>query len=158
MNNIDKKIFYFLLNHNPKATAKIQGGQNNPNLVGNVEFYKLPNGTMVVADIDNLPKTQTNIFAFHIHEGQSCDDNFSQTGGHLNPNGAPHPAHQGDMPPLFSNNGSAWQAFFTDRFEIDDIIGKTVVIHENVDDFTSQPAGNSGQKIACGEIKKFKHW
>ena len=155
MNNIDKKIFHFLLNHNPHAIAKVRGGENNMELSGLVEFYKLPNGVMVVADIDNLPKSQTNIFAFHIHEGSSCDDNFNKTGGHLNPDNSPHPRHMGDLPPLFSSDGNAWQAFFTNKFNIYDIVGKTVVIHDGYDDFTSQPAGNSGQKIACGEIKKF---
>ena len=41
------------------------------------------------------------------------------------------------------------------RFRIDEIIGKTIIIHSSTDDFTSQPSGNSGSKIACGEIKLY---
>ena len=40
------------------------------------------------------------------------------------------------------------------RFTVEEIVGKTVIIHSNADDFTTQPSGNSGEKIACGIIKK----
>jgi len=40
----------------------------------------------------------------------------------------------------------------TDKFTVEEIIGKTIIIHNMPDDFTSQPAGNAGQKIACGII------
>ena len=72
---------------------------------------------------------------------------------HYNPKDCPHPYHAGDMPPLFGNNGEAFMAFMTDRFTVEEIIGKTVIIHSNPDDFTTQPGGNSGEKIACGKIK-----
>lgn len=75
-------------------------------------------------------------------------------GGHFNPGGMAHPFHAGDMPPLLSNQGYAWTAFFDRRFTIEDIIGKTVIIHTGADDFTSQPSGNSGNQLACGEIRR----
>ena len=105
--------------------------------------------------MEGLPKTKNNIFAFHIHEGETCDNNFQDTGGHYNPFEEKHPNHVGDMPPLFSNNGDAWQIFFTQRFNIKEIIGRVIVIHEDVDDFKTQPSGDSGQKIACGKIVKY---
>lgn len=43
---------------------------------------------------------------------------------------------------------------FINKFTVKDIIGKVVIIHEMPDDFTTQPSGNSGTKIACGEIEK----
>ena len=46
-------------------------------------------------------------------------------------------------------------SFFTNRFSISEIIGKTIIIHSGVDDFSSQPSGNSGQKIACGIIQVY---
>lgn len=55
---------------------------------------------------------------------------------------------------LFSNNGFAWMAIFTERFTIDEIIGKSVIVHDSSDDFMSQPAGNSGKRIGCGEITR----
>ena len=44
----------------------------------------------------------------------------------------------------------------TDKFKIEDIIGKTVIIHDMPDDFKTQPSGNSGKKIACGIIENSK--
>lgn len=41
---------------------------------------------------------------------------------------------------------------YTDRFYVDEIIGKTVIVHEDPDDFHTQPSGNAGKKIACGVI------
>ena len=46
----------------------------------------------------------------------------------------------------------AYMCVYTDRFTISEIIGRTVIIHNMLDDFTSQPSGNAGEKIACGEI------
>lgn len=146
--------FEYLSTLKPNARAEIKGGKDYPEIEGSVLFFNLGEGVVVMADIGNLPKTETNIFAFHIHEGERCDDNFSITGGHFNPTNQPHPNHAGDMPPLFSNNGNAWLAFFTQRFNLDEIINRTVVIHDSADDFSTQPAGNSGEKIACGTITK----
>lgn len=146
--------FKYLSNMQPSLMAEIAGNADNSEINGVVQFFSLSGGIVVLADLENLPRTETNIFAFHIHEGNSCENNFELTGGHFNPTNQPHPNHAGDMPPLFSNNGSAWLAFYTERFNLDEINGKTVVIHNEPDDFTSQPSGNSGEKIACGVIKK----
>ena len=64
----------------------------------------------------------------------------------------PHGNHSGDFPVLFSNNGYARMSFFTDKFKPEDIINRSVIIHQNPDDYRSQPAGNSGKRIACGVI------
>ena len=151
---INKEILKFLIKNKPSAYAVIKGDETSK-ISGLVEFYSVPRGVIVMADIEGLPKTKTNIFAFHVHEGEDCGDNFQNTGGHYNPSSSEHPMHAGDMPPLFSNDGDAWQIFFTQRFDIKEILGRVVVIHENVDDFKSQPSGDSGQKIACGVIKKY---
>lgn len=142
----------------PAAVAQVQGGDAAPELTGTVSFFPSGTNTMVIADIQNLPQNnkpcQSGIFGFHIHEGISCEgEEFSNTKGHFNPKNCPHPYHAGDIPPLFQCNNRAFMAFLTDRFQIKDIIGKTVVIHSNPDDFTTQPSGNSGNKIACGVIK-----
>ena len=62
--------------------------------------------------------------------------------------------HAGDMPPLFGTDRFAFSAFLTDRFSAEEGIGKTVIIHDSPDDFTTQPSGNSGVKIACGVIRR----
>ena len=137
------------------AVANIRGNAQYPLLRGSVRFLPRREGTLVVAQIRGLPETATGFFGFHIHEGASCGGvDFSGTGGHFNPTGSPHPGHAGDLPPLLRVGGKAFLAVLTDRFCPEDVIGKTVVLHAAPDDFTSQPAGNAGQKIACGEIHR----
>ena len=58
----------------------------------------------------------------------------------------------GDLPPLLSDKGTAWMMVYTTRFFPEEVVGKTVVIHDMPDDFRTQPSGNSGEKIACGQI------
>lgn len=79
---------------------------------------------------------------------------FPNTGNHYDPGNVPHPEHAGDLPPLLSNNGYSWMSFYTSRVNVEDIIGKSLVIHSMRDDFTTQPSGNSGDKIGCGVIER----
>lgn len=137
----------------PAAIARVAGGNSAPCLYGTVKFYSMGKNVLVVADVRGMPPSQTGIFGMHIHVGESCTGaDFSDTQGHLNPGQRPHPEHAGDLPPLFSCGGSGFLAVLTDRFRICDVIGKTVVIHADPDDFHSQPAGDAGMKIACGVI------
>lgn len=145
----------------PEATARISGNPEYPHISGTVYFLQTPMGVLVAAEVENLPheagECTEKIFGFHIHRGSKCSGNdkdpFANTLGHYDPHICPHPKHAGDMPPLFGNKGYAFQVFLTDRFTVKEVIGKTVIIHSMPDDFTSQPSGNAGQKIACGEIK-----
>lgn len=145
----------------PTAAAVIKGSSAYPQVNGTVNFYQTSRGVIVSAEVSGLPSPEDGcenpVFAFHIHASGSCtgttEDPFADAGPHYNPHDCPHPQHAGDMPPLFGNRGFALLIFFTDRFCVRDIIGRTVIIHSGPDDFTSQPAGNAGKKIACGEIK-----
>lgn len=143
----------------PEAAAWVTGNTANPRLSGLVKFYQTTyGGVLVEAEIFNLPNIEThgssNFYAFHIHEFGNCSDNFQKAGGHFNPTNAAHPNHAGDMPPLMGNQGYAWTTFYDKRFTIDEIIGKSVIIHAGRDDFTSQPSGDSGPMIGCGEIRR----
>ncbi len=139
-----------------EASSYIKGGPDVPDLFGEVRFYQKHEGVLVVVNISNLPQNNSSgFFALHIHEGKACSgDNFSNTGNHYNPAGAPHPNHAGDLPPLISCGGYAYMAVMTNRFRVQDIIGHTIVIHSGPDDFKSQPSGNAGIKIACGIIRR----
>ncbi|UOO37635.1 superoxide dismutase family protein [Oscillospiraceae bacterium CM] len=146
----------------PDAKADIRGSSAYSDIVGTVGFYQTKDGVLVSAEVMGLPHggdlCAGGVFAFHIHEGTACagnsEDAFADAKGHFNPQGCKHPYHAGDMPPLFEDNGRAFLVFLTGRFTVEDIIGRTVVIHASPDDFTSQPAGNAGKKIACGVIRK----
>lgn len=138
----------------PTAVAYVGGGADVPRLFGTVKFYQMRGYVIVEAEICGLPsERKSGFFGFHIHDGSSCSgEDFSATGSHYDPHGEAHPLHAGDLPPLLSSGGCAYMAVATDRFRVSDIIGKTVVIHSSPDDFTTQPAGNAGKKIACGKI------
>ena len=88
--------------------------------------------------------------------GTSCtgnqEDEFADAKTHFNPTQCPHPFHSGDLPPLLENNGYAYMSVLVNKFRLSDIIGKVIIIHDMPDDFTTQPSGNSGTKIACGKI------
>ena len=130
----------------PGAVAWVRGLENN--VLGSVRFYETPFGVLVRAEMDGLP-SPSGIYAFHIHENADCEN----PGTHFNPGNQAHPYHAGDLPPLFSANGRAFSVFLTDRFALRQIIGKTVIIHSMPDDFTTQPSGNPGKILACGEIQ-----
>ena len=160
-----KKQFDYreLLATEPKAIAQVYGNSGFPEINGAVRFYQTEYGVLVVAEILGLPVVKErcgkDIFAFHIHGGDSCSgnlsDEFADAGTHYNPDGCLHPYHVGDMPPLLATDRLAFLAFITDRFTVDEIVGKTVIIHESPDDFMTQPSGNAGMKIACGEINYY---
>ena len=141
----------------PSAIARIHGGDVYPSIYGTVSFFPIREGIIISASIRGLPTKDdgscSNFFALHIHEGTSCTgSDFSDTGAHFDLHSAAHPHHTGDLPPLFASHGRAYAEFWTDRFRISDILGRTIVLHENADDLRTQPSGNAGKKIACGKI------
>lgn len=120
-----------------------------------VRFFQRTNGVIVEAEVTGLPRTETGFFAFHIHDGTNCEgDGFPNAGSHFNPGRTRHPGHAGDLPPLLADHGSAYMKVLTGRFHVGEVIGKTVIIHAEPDDFCSQPSGNAGSKIACGIITR----
>ena len=142
------------------AKAHIRGSKKYPNIDGFVYFREVKNGVILTAKIKGLPqskdKCKGRFFGFHIHNGISCTGNstdpFADAGSHYTVNNCPHPYHTGDLPPLLENNGFAYMNVFINKFSLDDIIGKVIIIHDMPDDFKTQPSGNSCEKIACGKI------
>lgn len=155
----------------PRAFARVRGGSLRPEITGTVWFLTAPEGgTYVAAEIKGLPpyspaspsRPPIGPFGFHIHEGSCCvvgdvNNPFLSAGPHYNPDGQPHGNHAGDLPNLFGMDGTAVMIFFTNRFKPADVVGKTVIIHESPDDGTTQPSGNSGRRLACGEILEFRN-
>ena len=149
-----------------RAIAEIRGSNLAPDLRGYVIFTDVPYGTEVFVEISGLPnympaqegRDPIGPHGFHIHEHGTCEiddpnDPFQAAGEHWNPDNQPHGNHAGDFPVLFSNNGYTRMSFFTDRFSVQEVIGKTIMIHENPDDYRTQPAGDSGKRLGCGVIQ-----
>ena len=145
----------------PQAVAYIAGSEQYKSIRGIAEFFSVRGGVLVYTEVYGLPHSTAcpSIFAYHIHEGGKCqgnqEDAFADALAHYNPSGLPHPCHAGDLPPLLGNYGFAWSAVFTSRFDIEEIMGRTVIVHSHPDDFKTQPSGDSGSKIACGVIERF---
>jgi len=122
----------------------------------------------------NLHNVAPGVHGFHIHEKGDCSppDTFVNAGGHLNPDGHPHGfkvdhgPEDGDMPNINVDvNGQLKEEMMNPRVTLDandtsrrgqllDADGFSIVIHAQPDDYMSQPAGNSGARIACGAILK----
>lgn len=141
----------------PALLGTISGGVGHSGINGTAAVFWLPQAVYFEAQVYGLPPSE--VFGFHIHDGLVCgaaQDGFAEAGAHLSlcPDGtwcARHPYHAGDLPPLFSDeDGTAVMGVYLDRVTVSDISGRAVVIHGGRDDFTTQPAGNSGIRIACG--------
>lgn len=177
--NVSNNYFYgnlrqtigggFLPFNNSTAVAQIIGGPLRPQIRGTVLFRDVQGGTQVFVSVNGLPpyrpargnEPPIGPHGFHIHEFGNCmtgdsQNPFNAAGGHWNPDNQPHGNHAGDFPVLFSNNGAARMTFFTNRFSVKDIIGKSVIIHMNPDDYRTQPAGASGKRLACGVIREYR--
>jgi|EndMetStandDraft_5_1072996.scaffolds.fasta_scaffold16334_1 superoxide dismutase, Cu-Zn family len=121
-------------------------------------------GVRVTASFTGL---QMGEHGFHIHEKGDCSaPDGASAGGHFNPATKPHAArdaaerHTGDLGNLKADPYGMARANFVDTVLALDgpnsIVGKAVIIHQNADDFTTQPTGNAGGRLACGviELKK----
>lgn len=151
------------------AIAHIQGGPPAPGIRGTVYFTEAPGGSWVSVNLSGLPPYRPAVgmddpigpHGFHIHENGTCaigdpNDPFLPAGQHWNPDCQPHGNHAGDFPVVFSNHGQAMMAFYTDRFQPSDVIGKSVLLHLNPNDYRTQPAGDSGKRVACGVIEPYR--
>lgn len=146
-----------------RASAELKATQGN-GVSGTLMLTPEQGGVHVTGSIRGLmPNTQ---HGFHVHEKGDCSaPDASSAGAHYNPAGQPHgnPAdaarHLGDMPNVQSDaKGVAKVDLIVSGVTLrtgqaDDIVGKSVVVHEEVDDYKTQPSGNSGDRIACGVIK-----
>jgi Cu-Zn family superoxide dismutase len=127
---------------------------------GIVTFTKVIEGIKVVADIEELSPGK---HGFHIHEYGDCSaPDGTSAGGHFNPDNMPHGAptdlerHVGDLGNLEADaEGKAHYERIDNLISfsgLHSIIGHAVIIHAGEDDFTTQPTGNAGTRVACGVI------
>jgi Cu-Zn family superoxide dismutase len=143
------------------AVADLQAAAGNP-VSGSVTFTQHGDRVIVVADVRGLPPNTTH--GFHIHEKGDCSAaDFMSAGGHFNPGGHPHAGpgtsarHAGDLGNLEADaNGRAYKRITVDNITLgsgaNSVIGKAVIVHEKMDDLTTQPSGAAGSRIACGVI------
>jgi superoxide dismutase, Cu-Zn family len=143
-----------------KAIAILYPTEGNK-VSGTVTFTEVEDGVRVRAEITGL--TPGN-HGFHVHEFGDCSAaDASSAGAHFNPTEQPHAApdaearHVGDMGNVEADAAGAAELNYVDhnlsltRDKLS-IIGRSVVVHAKADDLKSQPAGDSGARVACGVI------
>ncbi len=147
----------------PKASAELMS-KSNSKVTGSVQFVQMMKGVQVSGTVSGLKPNQEH--GFHVHEKGDCSsaDGLS-TGGHFNPDAKKHGNHDhsaehhaGDMPNLKADaNGVANFKVVLNGLTVDSgangVKGRAVIVHANPDDYTSQPVGNAGGRLACGVIQ-----
>ena len=131
---------------------------------GTVNFSQDGNVMQIDIQVDNLaPNT---FHGLHIHSNGDCRaPDASSAGGHFNPHGSSHGGRQsesrhiGDLGNIQADvwgsaNVSIQVTGISLGKEINNIIGRAVIVHAKADDLRSQPSGNAGPRIACGLISK----
>lgn len=142
------------------AQATIEG-EPGSGIHGTVTFIQEGDDVKVVADISGA---SPGLHGIHIHEHGDCGgEGFAAAGGHFNPTGAPHscppiePRHAGDLGNIeIGDDGKGHLELTTDALSVTpgdkSVVGRSIVLHADKDDCESQPAGDSGARIACGVI------
>jgi Cu-Zn family superoxide dismutase len=145
------------------ATAELKNAAGA--VVGQATLTETPHGVLIRTTLTNIP---AGVHAFHIHAVGVCEPPFTSAGGHFNPAGKQHGLrnamgmHAGDMPNIevpaskqltFEKlaTGVTLGAGANSLFDAD---GSALMIHDHADDYSSDPAGDAGPRIACGVIVK----
>ena len=149
------------LKSKPKHFEAVLAPTAGNSVAGTIEVTAVSDGVQLQGRLTGLEPGSTH--GFHIHEHGDCSaPDAMSAGGHFNPNGQPHgpqtgPHHAGDMPALKADdNGVAKAAFILRGVTVsagpDSVLGKALIVHKDPDDYTTQPTGNSGARIACGVV------
>lgn len=144
----------------PSATTTLKPTQGNK-AAGTVTFTQQGDKVRVVANVSGLTP---GLHGFHVHEKGDCSaPDAISAGGHFNPHGKAHgdiqgERHAGDLGNLSAGaDGNARLDIAVDGLSVSpgaahSVVGRAVVVHANPDDLKSQPAGNSGPRVACGVV------
>jgi superoxide dismutase, Cu-Zn family len=131
--------------------------------VGKAELTDTPGGVLIRLDLTGIPPGD---HAFHVHAVGKCDaPDFKSAGPHFNPDETKHGLmndqgpHAGDMPNLHvPESGKLVVEVLNESVSLDaerallDKDGSALVIHAKADDYQTDPAGNAGDRIACGVV------
>jgi superoxide dismutase, Cu-Zn family len=149
----------------PPVQASAQLMDRNGKTVGTATFREAAGGVIVNVEVNGL---SAGLHAVHVHAVGKCEGPaFTSAGGHFNPlqrkHGlkSPDGPHAGDLPNMYvAKDGSGRFEALTDNMTLKtgdpssvfDSDGSALVIHAGVDDYTTDPTGNAGDRAACGVI------
>lgn len=146
-------------------TARAEMRDREGRALGIMTLQQTPLGVLISGDLTGLP---SGVHAIHLHDVGRCEAPFTSAGGHFNPTQRAHGFrsqagyHAGDLPNFQAPSTGAVRV---DHYSRDvtlgtgptsllDVDGSSIVVHASPDDYTSDPAGNSGDRIACGVIRR----
>ena len=147
----------------PSAIVVLSSTQNN-SVHGVATFVR--DGGAVLVNVNMAGFKPNSTHGVHIHENGDCTArDGSSAGGHFNPTSSDHgspsgrPRHSGDLGNITADaKGAVYASFDVGDIAFgngtDSIIGRGLVVHADRDDLKSQPAGNSGARVACGLITR----
>jgi Cu-Zn family superoxide dismutase len=145
-----------------QASAELKDAKGRS--IGTARLREAQGGVVVSVAVTGM---SPGLHAIHVHAVGRCEaPAFTSAGGHFNPaqkkHGlkSPEGPHAGDMPNMYvGKDGSGRFEVLTDQFTLGagdrsvfDSDGSALVIHAGVDDYTTDPAGNAGDRVACGVI------
>jgi len=148
------------------ATAQLEDSNGNP--VGSAEFVEGPNGLTITVNLQPGQQAVTpGEHGIHIHRVGSITPDFEAAGEHFNPTNAQHGfnnpqgPHGGDLENIIVNeDGSASYQTIAPLVTLSggenallDSDGSALVIHQNADDYQTDPSGESGDRVAAGVIR-----
>lgn len=148
-----------------QAEAVISATYTDTALSGSAKFVAGTDGKIKMELDITVAAKAGKLVAVHIHEHGDCGDNGKMTHGHWNPTHAQHGKwgegsfHSGDIGNVkLDAKGKGTISVETDLWTLGgkadkNILGKAIIVHGGVDDFTTQPTGNAGSRIGCGVIK-----
>lgn len=139
--------------------------KSGSNVAGKAVFTEKNGMVTFTANISGL---EPGVHAIHIHEKSDCSAaDGSSAGGHWNPTFKKHGKwgvgeyHKGDIGNFTADeNGNGTITLTTNEWcigcgdQTKDILGKGLIVHKGADDFTTQPTGNAGARVACSAIIK----
>lgn len=139
------------------ATAQMQNLEGDS--VGQVQLRETPHGLIVTGEFSALP---AGAHGFHIHAVGECEPPFQSAGGHFNPDDQQHGMenpqglHAGDLPNIHvPASGELTVEHFAIGLALDQVLdedGSAMMVHAGADDYETDPAGDAGDRIACGVI------
>lgn len=147
------------------AEAAVSGTYPDTTVTGTAKFDTTKSGKVKMKIEITVPAKADKSVAVHIHEHGDCGDSGKMAHGHWNPTNAQHGKwgvgsfHSGDIGNVkLDSKGKGTLSLETDLWTLGgkpdkNILGKALIVHGGVDDFTTQPTGNAGSRIGCGVIK-----